>query len=160
MLEKALDTIAAKKYVELEHEAEAMARIQQAVDDEIVAEFESQEAHEEAVAAQDQANLVESYNDEDQERRRDLSVVHSAHRAERDAAETFRKAHDAANAAIDDLIDAEGAIRSLEDNEKALKVALQELQMLRNEYALNGWTEEEIDNDYYDNLYWKDTLIS
>lgn len=148
MLEKALQTVSAKKYVEFEHEIDAKHRIKAASDLELMLEDQHLAAHKDAVGAQDEADLVESINAnyEDEERHRDLSVVHAAHHIEQDTEKVLINAQHTANLAMDDLLGAEGTIMLLEEHEKALKQALDEFHHIKRD-------------TYYDNLYKKYTSM-
>ena len=162
MLKKALNAVAAKKYAEIQHEVDAKARIKEASDQEVMAEELLQKAHKDVEAAQSRVDMLEGSIDdvdyEDRERFRDLAVVHTAHLMEEDASKILDDAHHAANSAVSDLMDAHGQLTVLEVNEDNLKLALQELHKLRNEYSMSHWHDKEIDHEYYDNLYWKYTM--
>ena len=143
MLEKALELVAARKYVEYEHEADARARVKEAVEKEIVAEMNIESAHNDVVMANDEFNLVESYDAEyeDEERRRDLSVLHAAKHIEEDATHSFDEAHKAMDEAMNGVRRTKDTLKSLEENEKALKYALSEFYKLKREYYATHGSE-------------------
>ena len=146
MLEKALDMVAARKYVEYEHEADARARVKEAVENEIVAEMNIESAHNDVVMANDEFNLVESYDAkyEDEERRRDLSVLHAAKHIEQDATLAFDEAHKAMDDAMSGVRHTKDTLKSLEEKEKALKYALSEFYKLKREYyATHEWEPKQ-----------------
>jgi hypothetical protein len=145
MLEKALNTVAAKRYVEFERESDSSIKIKDALDEAILAEDELHIAHGVAKGAEDQATMVESYDAtyEDTERLRDLSVAHAAHRIEKDVAEILKNANAAGANAMNDFLDAERSIQDLESKERLLKVALEEFLNVKRERAIAGWEKSK-----------------
>jgi hypothetical protein len=158
MLEKAINTVAAKRSVEFERELNSSIKIKDALDEAIVAEDEILIAHGVAKGAEDQATMLETYDAtyEDTERLRDLSVAHAAHRIEKDVGEILKTANAAGANAMNDFLDCERSIQDLESKERLLKVALEEFLNVKRERAMARWgksKKEKLSKNMTNNLF-------
>jgi hypothetical protein len=112
-----------------------------------LAEAMNRQAHNDYVAAQEQASMLESSIDDnddydDKERLRDLSVAHAAHHLEDDTKNRIvdAKFHELeAEAKIDEAKD---ILKNLEENEEELKATLKELKSFKQKKAMEKWNLE------------------
>ena len=130
MLEKASNVLAAKKYVEYDHEVDAQHQIEAATIQEKLAAEMISNVHDEIGIEQLEVDMIESY-DEDIERVRDLSNIHSSKKLEDDAKRVVEEAHHTIHVAKGSIIDSEGMIHRLEEDEANLKAFLNEVRKIR-----------------------------
>eukprot|EP00562_Extubocellulus_spinifer_P023138 CAMPEP_0178625024 /NCGR_PEP_ID=MMETSP0698-20121128/7659_1 /TAXON_ID=265572 /ORGANISM="Extubocellulus spinifer, Strain CCMP396" /LENGTH=249 /DNA_ID=CAMNT_0020264163 /DNA_START=15 /DNA_END=764 /DNA_ORIENTATION=+ len=145
MLEKAADVAAFQRYRMAEIVDEADDDMKHARDDRRRAHFVKERAHDEAISAAREAAMVEEFDAayEDLERARDLSVVHSDHSLERDAAVLEEESEIIELDAGDRKKQALHLLKELRENEAELRASLDELRKRRNEQAMGEWRESE-----------------
>jgi hypothetical protein len=138
MLEKAANMAAFQRYKQEEAVGVAQKKLDQAKGDLSRAQAANSQAHYDAVAAAEQAALVESIDDAyaDLERLRDLSVVHAAHHLEEDSQDQLVEALFQELEAEVEEDTAFELLKQLEEHEKQLKETLEELKVFRNEKAM------------------------
>jgi hypothetical protein len=151
MFKKAIDMTALERYEQIDKLDKAERELQMAHEERNVAEAMHHQAHNDYVAAQEQASMLEESsiindsNDEyhDQERLRDLSVAHAAHHLEDDIKNRIVDArfHELeAEAKVDE---AKNVLKNLEEQEQELKATLNELQSLKQNKAMEQWNNLE-----------------
>lgn len=141
MLEKAASVTAVQRYMAQDRLEEARMKHERAADDRQRASLWREKAHQDALGAEHEVELVESMNAayEDLERVRDLSVAHAAHELEEGAKDleiesTFRDLE-----AIAQMESAEEALIQLKVNEEHLKESLKQLREMKSDKAVKDW---------------------
>jgi len=146
MFEKAADMTSLKKYEQQEKLDEATNHLERAKGDLEQAQALQEEAHGDAEWAEDEAAMVESLDAgyEDMERLRDLSVTHAAQQLEEDARDMVVEATFQELKAEAEQEDAAVLLQKLEQNERLLKVAIQELREEKSQVEAHELSHELI----------------
>jgi hypothetical protein len=96
--------------------------------------------------AEDEAAMIESFGHEyeDHERARDLAVAHATHNLEQDLNVNLVQAQFQELKAEVEYRRASDLLRDLQENEKLLKEALEDLRNEKNQHRMEYWKEKEI----------------
>ena len=149
MLEKAADMAALQRYHQERIISEAEKTLRHAHQDHILADAIKQQAHTESELAQEQAEELEHFEDtnsgyEDLERRRDMSVAHTAHHFEEDATERSIEAQFQELEAVEEVDRATDVLHQLEEIEHELKDTVKTLLQYKNEKAMAEWAKHDV----------------
>jgi len=146
IFEKAVDLASVQRQKEEEKLSEAEHHWIQALGDLDEAEKLKAQARSDAAMAEEEAAMIESIDAgyEDEERRRDLSVAHAAHKLEDDANDLLIEAQLNQLKAKVEYEDAYELLRDLKENEKLLHETLSDLKKEKDEAARKKWTETEL----------------
>jgi hypothetical protein len=149
LLKKAADMAALQRYHQEEIISEAEKNLRHAHQDHILADAVKQQAHAESVLAQEQAEELEHFEDtksgyENLERRRDMSVAHTAHHLEEDATELSIEAQFQELEAEEEVDRATDVLHKLEEIEHELKDTVKTLLEYKNEKAMAEWAKHDV----------------
>lgn len=157
ILDKALKTVAGKRDEEYDHKATASAKLKHALAEQDFAEARREEAHNDAVGAEDQTNLLEAYDNdyEDMERVRDLSVAHAAQQVEKDTEAILLRAQETAAKAEEEVKDTTRSIKELEQNEMELKEMMKKIYEVKKGLTMEKWRKyPKKEEEHLNELYW------
>eukprot|EP00565_Helicotheca_tamesis_P006740 CAMPEP_0185723748 /NCGR_PEP_ID=MMETSP1171-20130828/483_1 /TAXON_ID=374046 /ORGANISM="Helicotheca tamensis, Strain CCMP826" /LENGTH=240 /DNA_ID=CAMNT_0028391499 /DNA_START=50 /DNA_END=772 /DNA_ORIENTATION=+ len=149
MLEKAAATAAAKRYaIELESMIAESDLHHAHLDRQFADDFAtalSHEASDDARVADDRAFAIEGFDSEaeDLERRRDLSLHHSASHLMEGAKATVHEMEDVKLHSMEDVVHKHQELAQLERAEEELKQTLKELHALMNEQNMKEWKAKQ-----------------
>jgi hypothetical protein len=143
ILEKAVDVADLQRHKQMEIIDEAQKELIHASDDKMRAHALHEQAQAEAMSAEREAALIESFDAgyEDMERLRDLSVAHANHDLENDAEElemysSFKELEASAKKEKADIL-----LKLLERNEYVLKYSLKQLRDYHYKKAAEEWVK-------------------
>ena len=145
MLEKALETTRATRDIQNEHASEAATKLKQAENEEDDAEISLKAAHERVETSEGQTAMIETLDGdyEDEERLRDLSVMHAAHQEEIDLEAIVNSAHAMATQAREELEEANDSLELLAKYETELKATLKEMRLAKQKLAMKEWEKDK-----------------
>jgi hypothetical protein len=149
LLKKASDMAALQRYHQELVISDAEKELRHAQQDHILADAYKQQAHGESVMAEEQAEELEHFEDpksgyEEQERLRDMSVAHAAHRLEEDANEISIESQFKELEAAEKRDRACDVLQELERIEQELKETMKTLLEYKNEKAMAEWAKKDV----------------
>lgn len=143
MLDMAADAVAFQRYKKMEDLGEAQDQLNHATGDRLMASVLKEDAHNAAVSAGHETEMLESIDSsyEDVERHRDLSIAHAAQHLEADAREMELESRFQELEASNEMEEAEKAIEELRDYEIRLRESVKQVRQHKSEKAMNEWNE-------------------